>query len=117
MELSCCRRRASCLRLALAGRRHCLCGGQFTQMRATYEDQLTSGAVMLSTKGIVSSISISRPPSLPLWRSIHTDAHPGVLVGQVGFLDSGNVDIVVVEESQLFSDFAADSFRVSLCQS
>ena len=54
---------------------------------------------------------------MPLWRSIHTDAHPGVLVGQVGFLDSGNVDIVVVEESQLFSDFAADSFRVSLCQS
>ena len=27
------------------------------------------------------------------------------LVGQLGFLDSGNVDIVAVEESQQFSDF------------
>ena len=31
------------------------------------------------------------------------------LVGLLGFLDSGNVDIVAVEESQQFSDFAADS--------
>ena len=32
------------------------------------------------------------------------------LVGQLGFLDSGNVDIVAdVEESQQFSYFAADS--------
>ena len=38
------------------------------------------------------------------------------LVGQLGFLDRGNVDIVAVEESQQFSDFAADSVRVTLYQ-
>ena len=38
------------------------------------------------------------------------------LVGQLGLLDSGNVDIVGVEESQQFSDFSADSVRVSLHQ-
>ena len=31
------------------------------------------------------------------------------LVSQLNSLDIGNVDIVAVEESQLFSDFAADS--------
>ena len=32
-----------------------------------------------STKGIVSLISISRPPSLSLWRSSRTAAHPDVI--------------------------------------
>ena len=32
------------------------------------------------------------------------------LVGQLGFLDSGNVDNVAVYESQQLSDFSADSF-------
>ena len=36
---------------------------------------------MLSTNGIVSLISISRPPPLFLWRSIRTIANPGVLSG------------------------------------
>ena len=38
------------------------------------------------------------------------------LAGQLGFLDSGNVDIVAVEECQQFSDFPADSFRDPLHQ-
>ena len=38
---------------------------------------------MLSTKGIVSLISISRPPPLFLWRSSRTADHPGVLGGLV----------------------------------
>ena len=38
------------------------------------------------------------------------------LVGQPGFLDSGNFDIVAVEESQQFSDFSADFVRVPLHQ-
>ena len=38
---------------------------------------------MLSTKGIVSLISISRPPHLYLCRSSSTAAHPGVLCGLV----------------------------------
>ena len=38
------------------------------------------------------------------------------LVGQLAFLDSGNVVIVAVEESQQFSDFSADSVRVPLYQ-
>ena len=50
---------------------------------------------MLSTKGIVSLPSISRPPPLFLLRSSRTAAYPGVLCG--------NVDIVAVEESQQFS--------------
>ena len=36
---------------------------------------------MLSTKGIVSLISIRRPPPLFLWRSSRTAAHPGVFNG------------------------------------
>ena len=40
-----------------------------------------------------------------------------ILVGQLGFLDSGNVDIVDVEEGQQFSDFSADSVRAPLHQS
>ena len=39
------------------------------------------------------------------------------LVGQLAFLDSDNVDIVAVEESQQFSNFIADSVRVPLHQS
>ena len=39
------------------------------------------------------------------------------LVGQLGYLDSGNVDIVAVEESHQFSDFSADSVRSPLHQS
>ena len=74
---------------------------------------------MLSSKGIVSLINISRPPPLFLWRSSHTADHPGVFNGLVllinfGFFQSGNVDIVAVEESQQFSDFSADSVRVPL---
>ena len=75
---------------------------------------------MLSTNGTVSLININKPTSLFFWRSSRTAAHPGVfsgLVFLVGFLDSGNVDIVVVEESQQFSEFAADSVRVPLHQS
>ena len=64
---------------------------------------------MLSTKGIVPFISISRPPHLFLWRSCRTTSHPDVL--------SGNVDTAAVEESQQFCDFAADSVRVPLHQS
>ena len=68
---------------------------------------------MLSTKWIVSFISISRlrfcscgglVVQLPIQRLS--------LVGQLGFLDSGNVDMVAVEESHQFSYFAADSVRV-----
>ena len=36
---------------------------------------------MLSTKGIVSLISIGRPLTLFLWRSSRTAAHPDVLSG------------------------------------
>ena len=43
--------------------------------------------------------------SCPSWRFKRLS-----LVGQLGFLNSGNVDIVAVEESQQFSDFSADSF-------
>ena len=76
---------------------------------------------MLPTKGILSLISISRPPPLFLRRSSRTAAHPGILGGLVllvslFFLDSGNVDIVSVEESQQFSYFSADSDRVPLHQ-
>ena len=39
------------------------------------------------------------------------------LVGQLGTLDSGNVDNVAVEESQQFSDFSADSVRVPMHES
>ena len=39
------------------------------------------------------------------------------LVGLLGFLDSGNVDIVAVEECQQFNYFSADSVRVPLHQS
>ena len=38
------------------------------------------------------------------------------LFGQLGFLDSGNVDIVAVEESQKCSYFYAYSVRVPLHQ-
>ena len=38
------------------------------------------------------------------------------LVGKLGFLDSGNIDIVAVEESQQFSYFAADYVHVPLHQ-
>ena len=38
---------------------------------------------MLSTKGIMSLISISRPPPLFLWWSSHTAVHPGILSGLV----------------------------------
>ena len=72
---------------------------------------------MLSTKGIVSLISISRPPPLFLWRSSRTPScrfNRLKLDDQLGFLDSGNVDIVAVEESHQFSDFSADSVRVPL---
>ena len=39
------------------------------------------------------------------------------LVGQLGLLDSGNVDIVAVEESLQFSDFSSDSDRLPLHES
>ena len=57
---------------------------------------------MLSTK--VSLTSISMPPPLFLWRSTRSATHPEVfkglsLVGHLGFLDRGNVDIVAVKES------------------
>ena len=39
------------------------------------------------------------------------------LVGQIGFLDGGIVDIVAVEESQQLCDFSSDSVRVPLHQS
>ena len=60
-------------------------------------------------------ISISRPPPLFLLRSSRTAAHPGVFRG-LDFLDSGNVDIVSLEESQQFNDFSADFVRVPLRQ-
>ena len=50
---------------------------------------------------------------LLLWRSSHTAAHPVVFSGLVllvSLFDSGNVDIVAVEESQQVSDFSVDSF-------
>ena len=40
-------------------------------------------AAVLSTKGIMSLISISRPPPLFLWRLSRTAAHPGVFSGLV----------------------------------
>ena len=43
--------------------------------------------------------------SFPSWRFQRLS-----LVGQLGFLDSGNVDIVAVEESQQFSDFSVIPF-------
>ena len=75
---------------------------------------------MLSTKGVVSLICIGRPPLFmgggqvaqhPSWRFMRLRP-----VGQLGFLDSGNVDIVAVEESQQFCDFSADSARFPLHQ-
>ena len=74
---------------------------------------------MLSTKGVMSLISISRLPPFFLWCSSCTAAHPSVFSGFVLLvsLDSGNVAIVAVEESQQFSDFSADSVRVPLHQS
>ena len=39
------------------------------------------------------------------------------LVGQLGFLGSGNIDIVAVEGSQEFSEFFSDSVRVPLHKS
>ena len=64
-------------------------------------------------------ISISRRPPLFLWRSSLTAAHTDVFSGLVLVVSlvSGNVDIVAVEESQQFSDFATDSVRVPLHQS
>ena len=50
--------------------------------------------------------------SCPSWRSMRLR-----LVGQLGFLDSSNVDIVAAEESQQFSYFSADSVIVQLHQS
>ena len=50
--------------------------------------------------------------SCPPWRTKRLS-----LVGQLGFLDSGNVDIVDVEECQQFSQFSADFVRVPLHQS
>ena len=47
----------------------------------------------------------------PSWRFMRLS-----LVGQLGFLDSGNVDIVAVDKSQQLSDFSADSVRVPLHQ-
>ena len=41
---------------------------------------------MLSTKGIVSLISISRLPPLFLWRSCRTATHPGVNCGLVSLV-------------------------------
>ena len=74
-------------------------------------------ASVLSTKGIVSLISISWPPPFflvavkshrcPSWSFQRLS-----LVGQLGFMDSGNVDIVAVVESQQISDFSADSVRI-----
>ena len=61
------------------------------------------GSAVLSTKGIVSLISISRPPPLFLWRSCRTAAHPGVLSGLVLLVS--------------FSYFSADSVRIPLHQS
>ena len=71
---------------------------------------------MLSAKGIVSLISISilvavMSHSYPSWRFRRLRC-----VGQLGFLVSGNVDIVAVEERQQFSDFYADIFCVPLHQ-
>ena len=43
-------------------------------------------AAVLSTKGIVSLISISRSPPLFLWRSSRTAVHPGVLSGFDSFV-------------------------------
>ena len=70
---------------------------------------------MLSTKRIVSLISINRPPPLFLWRSCRTATHHGVLSSLV--LLVGFVDIVAMEKSQQFSDFATDSVRFPLHQS
>ena len=57
---------------------------------------------MLSTKGIVSLISISRPPPMFLWRPSCSCPFGRLqrlcIVHQLGFLDSGNDDIVAVEE-------------------
>ena len=85
---------------------------------------------VLSTKGIVSLISISRLPSLFFGSlfffvvlAVKSHSLPSRCfqrirpVGQLGLLDSGNVDIVAVEESKQFSDFVADSGRVPLHQS
>ena len=76
---------------------------------------------MLSTKWIVSLISISREGFVPVevkshsclsWRSKRLN-----FVGQLGFFDSGNVDIVAMEKSQQFSYFSVESVRVPLHQS
>ena len=45
--------------------------------------------------------------SCPSWRFQRLS-----LVIQLDFLESGNVDIVAVEQSQQFSDFSADSICV-----
>ena len=61
---------------------------------------------MLSTKGMVSLIGISMSHSCPSWRFQRLS-----LVDQLCFLDSGNVDIVAVEEIQQFSYSSADPFK------
>ena len=50
--------------------------------------------------------------SCPSWRFQRLSP-----VDQLGFMDSGNADIVAVEESQQFSNSAADSVRLPLHQS
>ena len=48
--------------------------------------------------------------SCPSWRFMRFS-----LVGQLGFLDSGNFDIVSVDESQQLSYFSADAFDRIAC--
>ena len=77
---------------------------------------------MLSTKGIVSLISIRQAApivlvaamshSFPSWRYQRLS-----LVGQLAFLDSADIDIAAVEEGHQFSDFAVSFVRVPLHQS
>ena len=77
---------------------------------------------MSSTMGIMSLTGISMAATFVLvaiklhissaWRFQWLS-----LVGQLGFLDNGNVDIVAVVKSQQYCDFSVDSARVPLCQS
>ena len=75
---------------------------------------------MLSTKGIVSLTSISRPPPLFLWRSSRTAAHPGVLsdlVLLVSLVSWIAAMLILLIWRKVSSYISADSVRVPLHQS
>ena len=77
---------------------------------------------MLSTKGVESLISISRPPPLFLWRLSRTAAHPGVFIGLVLLVSllswiAAMLTLLLWRKVSSSVIFSADSVRVPLPQS